>query len=72
MEGMEKRILIAILLSMLVLFVYPFLSPPPPPPPKDQTADTSPRKREEGGAPPAAETGEGAGAMSTEEKIITI
>ena len=72
MEGMEKRILIAILLSMLVLFVYPFLSPPPPPPPKDQTAETSPRKSEEGGAPPAAETVEVAGAVAAEEKIVTV
>src|SRR3990172_9420839 len=73
MEGMEKRILIAILLSMLVLFVYPFLFPPPPPPPKDQTAETSPRKSAEGGAPPAAETTvEVAGAVAAEEKTVTV
>ena len=72
MEGMEKRILIAILLSMLVLFVYPFLFPSPPPPPKSQTAETSPRKSEEGGAPPAAETVEVSGAVAAEEKTVTV
>src|SRR3972149_79637 len=72
MEGMEKRILIAILLSMLVLFVYPFLFPPPLPPPKSQTAEISPRKSEEGGAPPAAETVEVSGAVAAEEKTVTV
>src|SRR3989304_5425997 len=72
MEGMEKRILIALLLSMLVLFVYPFLFPPPPPPPKSQTVEISPRKSEEGGAPPAAETVEVSGAVAAEEKTVTV
>ena len=72
MEGMEKRILIAILLSMLVLFAYPFVFPPPSPPPKDQTAEPSLQKGEEEGAPSAAETVEVAGAVAAEEKTVTV
>lgn len=72
MEGMEKRILIALLLSMLVLFAYPFLFPPPSPPPKDKIAETSPQKSEEGETPPATETVEVASAVAAEEKSVTV
>ena len=36
MEGMEKRVLIAIVLSVLVLIGYQYLAPTPPSPPKTQ------------------------------------
>lgn len=73
MEGMERRILIAILLSVLVLVLYPLLFPPPtpPPPPPDEKVVEAPVQKEKGEmAPRATEIIEVSG--ESEEKTITV
>ena len=74
MQGTEKRILIAIVLSVLVLIIYPFMFPPPvvPPPPKNQQTEQPPQKKTETGALQKTEAVEIPGEMGKEEKTITV
>ncbi len=72
MEGMEKRILIAVVLSVLVLIIYPFVFPPPQPPPKREQASQPVQQKKEKVSPSGAETMEVAGAIGIEEKTITV
>ncbi len=69
---MEKRILIAVLLSVLVIIVYPFVFPPPQPPPGSQQTSPPVPQKEEKVSPPGAGMIEVAAAMGSEEKTITV
>lgn len=72
MEGMEKRILIAIVLSVLVLIIYPFVIPSPPPPTKDQRAEEPVPKKAEGIPLPKTEAIGVSGGMGKEERVVTV
>lgn len=75
MEGMDKRILLAILLSAIVLILYTFLNPSLPPPPKDEKAAQPSPKKEEVTPSLEARAVEVLGtiaAIGKEEKTITI
>ncbi len=73
---MEKRIILAIALSAIVLIVFPYILPSPTPPPKDQQAEQpvqSAGKEEVEGKPlPMTEVVEVAGKVDKEERFITV
>lgn len=72
MEGMEKRILLAIFLSAIVFILYTFLIPsPPPPPPADQQAGQPAQEKEEA-VPLREEAIVVSGGMGKEEKAVTV
>lgn len=78
MEGMEKRIFLAIVLSVVILVAYQYLVPAPVPPPKtQQTAETVQTPEETAsvspGSPiPGDEALSLAGKTAGEEKTITV
>ncbi len=72
MEGMEKRILIAVILSVIILIAYTFFAPSPTPPPKDQKAEKPVEKKGEAMPPPTGEVLEVPGELSKEEKTVTV
>ncbi len=75
MDSMNKRILIAILLSVAVLVAYPFIVPAPKVPKQDISTSQGvkqPAKDEEGKPLAKAEVAPVTGEISKEERIITI
>ncbi len=75
MDNMNKRILIAILLSVAVLVAYPFIVPAPKTPKSDQPASQvveQPDAEKTGKPLSAAELLPVKGEVSTEERTITI
>ena len=75
MENMNKRILIAILLSVIVLVAYPFIVPAPKTPkqemPQSQELEQTAGQKE-GKLLSEAEVVQDTGEMGKEERLITI
>jgi len=71
MEGLEKRLLLAIFLSALVFILYTYLIPVPPPPPRDRQTEP-PAPRQEGAIPSREERIKISGEMEREEKAVTV
>lgn len=71
MEGMEKRLLIAIVLSIAIMVVYQYISPAPPPS-KTQQTEQAIQKQEESTLPVKTEAVALSGKIAGEEKNITV
>ncbi|MBI5756364.1 MAG: membrane protein insertase YidC [Nitrospirae bacterium] len=73
MEDMNKRILIAIVLSALVLILYPFIIPSPKPPQKEQPESQGQSVQDKEEKPhPLAGTVQISGEMGKEERTVTV
>jgi len=72
MEGMEKRILLAIVLSAIILFAYTYFIPSPKQTQKEQGSEQPVQEKADGISPAEKTTIDVSGEKIREEKVITV